>query len=117
MSDLKRYAKVVGLSPSTPHETHQQAHIRPASSLITAPDTDAGQFDATATLIRINQVMALTGIGRATVYKLMSQPESGFPQAVKLTDGKARGAPVAWVLAEVLSWTRARIAARDKVAA
>jgi len=117
MGNLKQYAKVVGLSPSTPHETHQQDHTLPASSLINVPDKEVGQFDPAATLIRINQVMALTGIGRATVYKLMSQPESGFPQAVKLTDSTARGAPVAWVLAEVLSWTRARIAARDKVAA
>jgi len=84
---------------------------------ISAPHTEIGQFDPAATLIRINQVIALTGIGRATVYKLMSQPESGFPQAVKLTDSNARGAPVAWVLTEILNWTRARIAARDRVAA
>nr|WP_233100811.1 AlpA family phage regulatory protein [Pseudomonas sp. MF6768] len=84
---------------------------------LTESDTEVGRFDPAATLIRINQVMALTGIGRATVYKLMSQPESGFPQAVKLTDSNARGAPVAWVLAEILDWTRARIAARNKVAA
>ena len=68
-------------------------------------------------LIRIHQVISLTGIGRATVYKLMSQPESGFPQSVKLTESNARGAPVAWVLSEVLAWTRARIAARDNEAA
>ena len=62
-------------------------------------------------------MISLTGIGRATVYKLMSQPESGFPQSVKLTDSTARGAPVAWVLSEVLAWTRARIATRDNEAA
>lgn len=75
------------------------------------------RFDPTATLIRIHQVISLTGIGRATVYKLMTQPESGFPQSVKLTESNARGAPVAWVLSEVLAWTRARIAARDNEAA
>ncbi|ALI01667.1 AlpA family phage regulatory protein [Pseudomonas sp. FW306-02-F02-AA] len=80
-------------------------------------DLELGRFDPTATLIRIATVMSITGIGRATVYKLMSQPESGFPQPVKLTDSNARGAPVAWVLSEVLNWTRARIAARDKAAA
>jgi prophage regulatory protein len=80
-------------------------------------DLELGRFDPTATLVRIPTVMSITGIGRATVYKLMSQPESGFPQPVKLTDSNARGAPVAWVLAEVLDWTRARIAARDKAAA
>ena len=74
-------------------------------------------FDPSTRLIRITDVIALVGLARPTIYKLMSQPESGFPQAVKLTDSTARGAPVAWVLSEVLDWTRARIAARDKVAA
>jgi prophage regulatory protein len=74
-------------------------------------------FDAASTLIRVKQVMAITGIGRATVYKLMNQPDSGFPQAVKLTNSTARGAPVAWVLSEVQAWARSRIEARDQVAA
>lgn len=117
MSASKQSAKVVGLAPSTPRESHQKAPSGSACLPISAPHTEMGQFDPAATLIRINQVIALTGIGRATVYKLMSQPESGFPQAVKLTDSNARGAPVAWVLAEILNWTRARIAARDRVAA
>ena len=116
MSAPKQSAKVVGLAPS-PRESHQKAPSGSACVPIIATHTEMGQFDPAATLIRINQVMALTGIGRATVYKLMSQPESGFPQAVKLTDSNARGAPVAWVLAEILNWTRARIAARDRVAA
>ena len=86
-------------------------------SAVGAHRKEPEHFDPTATLIRIHQVISLTGIGRATVYKLMSQPESGFPQSVKLTDSNARGAPVAWVLSEVLAWTRARTAARDNEAA
>ena len=86
-------------------------------SAVGAHKKEPEHFDPTATLIRIHQVISLTGIGRATVYKLMSQPESGFPQSVKLTESNARGAPVAWVLSEVLAWTRARIAARDNEAA
>lgn len=88
------------------------SHKAPAS-----PYTLLELFDAASTLIRVKQVMAITGIGRATVYKLMSQPESGFPQAVKLTNSTARGAPVAWVLSEVQAWARSRIEARDQVAA
>lgn len=80
-------------------------------------DTSPLGFDPATRLIRITDVVALVGLARPTIYKLMSQPESGFPQPVKLTDSTARGAPVAWVLSEVLDWTRARIAARDKVAA
>ncbi|WP_122688483.1 helix-turn-helix transcriptional regulator, partial [Pseudomonas viridiflava] len=52
-----------------------------------------------------------------TIYKLMQQQDSGFPLPVKLSNSNARGAPVAWVLGEVQAWTRARIAARDQVAA
>ncbi|MBU4631147.1 AlpA family phage regulatory protein [Pseudomonas sp. BF61] len=117
MSNLKQPSKIVDIAPSTPRAPHQKNHVGVACLPLTGSDTEVGRFDPAATLIRINQVMALTGIGRATVYKLMSQPESGFPQAVKLTDSNARGAPVAWVLAEILDWTRARIAARNKVAA
>lgn len=80
-------------------------------------DSNPLRFDPATRLIRITDVVALVGLARPTIYKLMSQPESGFPQPVKLTDSTARGAPVAWVLSEVLDWTRARIAARDKVAA
>lgn len=86
-------------------------------SAIKASEIEVGRFDPAKTLIRINDVISITGIARATIYKLMSQPESRFPQAVKLTDSTARGAPVAWVLSEVLDWTHARITARDKFAA
>ena len=86
-------------------------------SAIKAREIEMGRFDPAKTLIRINDVTSITGIARATIYKLMSQPENRFPQAVKLTDSTARGAPVAWVLSEVLDWTHARITARDKFAA
>lgn len=88
-----------------------------SDSGIQQSDFARSNFDPSTRLIRITDVVALVGLARPTIYKLMSQPESGFPQAVKLTDSTARGAPVAWVLSEVLEWTRARIAARDKVAA
>ena len=73
--------------------------------------------DPATTLIRINDVVAIVGLARPTIYKLLRQPESGFPQPVKLSDSTARGAPVAWVLGEVQAWVRARIAARGRTAA
>lgn len=75
------------------------------------------QRDPATTLIRITEVMAIVGLARPTIYKLMQQPESRFPTPVKLSNSNARGAPVAWVLGEVQNWTRARIAARDNEAA
>lgn len=73
--------------------------------------------DPDTTLIRINEVVAIVGLSRPTIYKLMRQPESGFPLPVKLSDSTARGAPVAWVLGEINAWVLARIAARGKAAA
>ncbi|MFI8480153.1 helix-turn-helix transcriptional regulator [Pseudomonas sp. NPDC078700] len=75
------------------------------------------QFDPATTLIRINDVVAIVGLARPTIYKLMSQPESDFPLPVKLSNSTARGAPVAWVLGEVQEWIRTRIAARGRNAA
>ncbi|PJY96147.1 MULTISPECIES: helix-turn-helix transcriptional regulator [Pseudomonas] len=73
--------------------------------------------DPETTLIRISEVMAIVGLARPTIYKLMQQSGSGFPLPVKLSSSNARGAPVAWVLSEVQAWTRSRIKARDRVAA
>lgn len=99
--------------------THHPSNvIHPASdSGVQQNDSLTSHFAPSTRLIRIPEVVALVGLARPTIYKLMSQPESRFPQAVKLTDSTARGAPVAWVLSEVLEWTHARIAIRDKVAA
>lgn len=74
-------------------------------------------FDPTAVLIRIDEVSSIVGLARPTIYKMLKDPNVGFPLPVKLSDSTARGAPVAWVLAEVQDWVRARIASRNKVAA
>lgn len=76
----------------------------------------ASTFDPAATLIRMPELLALTGLQRATVYKRLKDDPT-FPRPVPLSDSTARGAPVAWVLAEVQEWVRSRIAARGKVAA
>lgn len=87
------------------------------TSDLSAKRTSHSAADPSSILIRMPEVMAIVGLARPTIYKLMQQEESGFPLPVKLSASNARSAPVAWVLAEVLDWTRARIAARDRVAA
>lgn len=86
-------------------------------SPIKPPASPVGQLDPATTLIRMPEVQAIVGLARPTIYKLMRQPESGFPLPVKLSSSAARGAPVAWVLGEVQEWVRARIAARGSAAA
>ncbi len=87
------------------------------TSSIQAINTKSPARDPATTLIRINEVIAMVGLARPTIYKLMQRPDCGFPLPVKLSNSNARGAPVAWVLSEVQAWTRSRIEARDQVAA
>jgi prophage regulatory protein len=72
-------------------------------------------FDPAATLIRMPDLLAMTGLQRATVYKRLKDDPT-FPRPVPLSGSTARGAPVAWVLAEVQAWVRARIEARGVAA-
>ena len=84
---------------------------------IQAINAKAPVRDPATTLIRISEVIAMVGLARPTIYKLMQRPDCNFPLPVKLSNSNARGAPVAWVLSEVQAWTRSRIEARDQVAA
>ncbi len=73
-------------------------------------------FDPATTLIRMPELLALTGLGgRATVYRVLKDDPT-FPRPVPLSASTARSAPVAWVLGEVQAWIRARIAARGSAA-
>lgn len=73
-------------------------------------------FDPATTLIRMPELLAMTGLGgRATVYRLLKEDPT-FPRPVPLSASTARSAPVAWVLGECQQWIRARIAARGSAA-
>lgn len=60
-------------------------------------------------LLRLKQVLELTGLGRSTVYDLMSQNspryDPSFPQSIKMT-----AATVCWVEAEIMAWIEGKIA-------
>ena len=58
-------------------------------------------------IIRLRQVMEMTGLGRSTVYKYVS--ENWFPKPVPLG-----GRSVGWLESEVFEWMLSRVAARDK---
>ena len=65
--------------------------------------------EAIDTFLRLESVKRATGLGRSTIYDLMSEDPPQFPRPVKIGNGKA----VAWPASEVLKWQRDRIAARD----
>ncbi len=73
----------------------------------------ADVIDPSTTLVRMKDVMALTGLARGTVYKKINKDPT-FPQPVKLGEGSGRGAPVGFVLGEVQDWVRSKIANRDR---
>jgi len=58
-------------------------------------------------LLRLKQVMGRTGLGRSSVYRLIS--EGAFPKSVSLG-----GRSVAWVEQEIDDWIMARIEERDE---
>ncbi len=57
-------------------------------------------------LIRLQQVMEMTGLGRSTIYKYIS--DEWFPRPVPIG-----GRSVGWVEREVDEWIIARIKERD----
>jgi prophage regulatory protein len=59
-------------------------------------------------LIRIHEVLDLTGLSRSYIYALAE--DGRFPQSVSLVRG---GTSRAWVAAEVQEWINNRIAERD----
>ena len=64
----------------------------------------------TTRLIKLNDVMAITGLSRSHTYALAMQ--GLFPKQVKLTERSS-----AWVESEVQGWIDSRIAQRDLEAA
>jgi len=60
-------------------------------------------------LIRIRDVMDLTGLSRSYVYALGA--DGRFPKSISLVPG---GTSRAWIFAEVQKWLDQRIAERDE---
>lgn len=60
----------------------------------------------TARLLRLPEVIQLTGLGRSAIYDRMGRGE--FPKSVPLTSTCR-----AWVESEVRAWIAERIARRD----
>lgn len=58
-------------------------------------------------IMRLNEVMSVTGFQRSSVYKYMAH--GTFPKAAPLGDRA-----VGWVSTEIEDWIKARIAERDQ---
>ncbi|EZH79565.1 regulatory protein [Ectopseudomonas composti] len=63
-------------------------------------------------LIRLPEVMRMTGLSRASLYRLINGGD--FPQPVPLTTvSRQRGSPIGFLLSEVKAWVRQRLEARN----
>ena len=69
-------------------------------------------MNADLRIIRIREVEVLTALKRSTIYKKISTDET-FPRPVPLSDSNSRGAPVGFVLSEILAWIESRIEMRE----
>lgn len=58
-------------------------------------------------IIRLKDVVNLTGLGRSTIYKYIS--EGGFPKPISLGDRS-----VGWLESEVYEWIENKVAERDR---
>lgn len=63
-------------------------------------------------VIRIADVQRLTTLRRSTIYKKL-KIDPTFPRPIPLSDSTARGAPVGFVLGEVIQWIESRISKRE----
>lgn len=59
-------------------------------------------------LIRITEVMAITGLSRSYIYALSAAEK--FPRSMSLVPG---GTSRAWLHSEVIDWVDQRVAERD----
>lgn len=94
-----RHTQVTGEVEAHALSGHMAEPAAPAQS----PESCGARRLAPIRMLRIAQVLALTGLGKTTLYQL--QAEGDFPMRVKLTEKR-----VAWVEAEVQAWIAARIA-------
>jgi prophage regulatory protein len=105
-------------TPQTAQESHlafesmctalqSQNAIAPAAASRTAAARQQGRsptaqsVDSQATLLRLPTVMHKTGLGRSTIYKLVST--NAFPAPIKLTTRS-----VAWLQREIDIWVASR---------
>ncbi|CAM4357413.1 helix-turn-helix transcriptional regulator [Vibrio agarivorans] len=64
------------------------------------------QFPVTSRLMRVKEIIRITGLSRSSLYKCIS--EGQFPKAVSLSERS-----VAWVEEEVQDWITAKIQQRN----
>jgi prophage regulatory protein len=55
-------------------------------------------------LIKLNEVLKITGLSKSSVYRLINQKD--FPEQIRIIDNR-----VGWIESEVDDWVQSRIAA------
>ena len=106
----KSYKLLDPQSSTAHHQFKQKKNFKRKGNSKASDDPDDPDSDHhnQTRLIRINDVVKLTGISKSYIYQLCKNQQ--FPQNIQLVHG---GSSVAWVEEEVLQWIKSRIEARD----
>lgn len=59
-------------------------------------------------LIKINEVMQMTGLAKSTIYKYINDTEKAFPKQIKIGHG------CFWLQQEIFDWINQHVENRDK---
>ncbi len=72
--------------------------------------SDVKETQLTYRILRIKQVIELTGLSRSTIYSLLDSKskrhDASFPKSIKLTENS-----VGWVSTEIYEWIESKVAA------
>jgi prophage regulatory protein len=71
------------------------------------PNVSVERHERPIRMLRLQQVMAMTGLGKTSIYELQARRD--FPQSVPLTS-----TAVAWIEHEVQGWLEKRITLRSR---
>lgn len=63
-------------------------------------------------IIRMKDVMELTSLKRSTIYNKLKTDKS-FPKPISLSDSNSPGAPIGFLLSEIIAWIESRVAKRE----
>jgi prophage regulatory protein len=105
----ERQSCVSGSARSTASGTTRHGHIAPDSNQPRSLINSEGPM-TTQTLLRLPAVIAMTGLRRSTIYKLMA--EGRFPCSRKISSRL-----VAWSTADIVRWIDTREPSRSQFVA
>ena len=67
------------------------------------PDSTVVQMAFCFQLLKIEEIIKMTGLSRSTVNRLAYDPEDDFPSPIKVSSNTVR-----WLMSDMMSWLEAK---------